>query len=51
MEKVSYHNVLAVATGVSIIVLCCSISYFFQKHVFSKYREKVANTAGKKPRP
>lgn len=47
MEKISYHNVFAVVTGVSMIITCCLTAYLFQKKLFRKYRRKVANIAEK----
>lgn len=44
MEKTSYHNLLAVAIGLLIILSGCLVAYYFQKNLFSKLRGKVPNT-------
>lgn len=41
------HNRLAVLIGIFIIILCITVSYIYQKTLFSKYRQKVANTMNK----
>ncbi len=48
MEKVSYHNIIAVATGLSILFGGCLMAYLFQKNLFSRYKGKVSNTVEKK---
>lgn len=40
-------NILAVVTGISIVLTCCLISYLFQKKLFNKYRDKVRNEMDK----
>ena len=40
-------NVLAILLASALIIFCLSISYFFQKRLFSRYRRKVANAAEK----
>lgn len=47
MESKSYVNLISVITGVSMILTCSLIAYLFQKNLFGKYRNKVANTMNK----
>lgn len=47
MESIGYKNLLALIIGISMIVTCCTIAYFFQKYFFSKYQNKVKNTVKK----
>lgn len=48
MEKISYHNLLAVVTGAAMILSGCLVAYFFQKNLFGKCRGKVPNIMGRK---
>lgn len=48
MEKTSYHNLFAIITGVVLLLTCASISYYFQKKLFSKYRLQTGNIVSKK---
>lgn len=41
------NNILAVVTGISMIIACSLISYIFQKKLFAKYRNKVRNAMDK----
>jgi len=41
------YNLLSVVTGISMILTCCLIAYYFQKNLFGKYRNKVRNTMDK----
>lgn len=41
------NNILAVATGISMITACALVSYIFQKKLFLKYRNKVRNAMDK----
>lgn len=41
------YNLLSVLTGLSIISSGCLIAFYFQKNLFSKYRNKVRNVMDK----
>jgi hypothetical protein len=45
MKSFISNNLLSVILGISMIFTCFLISYFFQKHLFSKYRNKLKGTA------
>ena len=40
--QISY-NLISIILGVSMILTCCLIAFMFQRHFFSKYRNKVKN--------
>jgi F0F1-type ATP synthase membrane subunit a len=41
------NNILAVILALAVMVLCLTIAYLFQKHLFGKYRGKVKNVVNK----
>lgn len=45
MEDIGMNNFIAIVAGIFLILLCCIISYFFQKCLFRKYKNKVKNIA------
>lgn len=47
VEVYNLNNILAVATGISIVAAGCLIAYLFQKKLFNKYRDKVRNEIDK----
>lgn len=51
MENIGYNNLLSIAIGISVILICCLISYLFQKHLFNKYKNKAKNIINKDNNP
>jgi len=47
MEKISYHNLFAIITGLFMLIIGCLIAYLSQKYLFSKYRGKAKNIKDK----
>lgn len=47
MAGIGVNNFLSIVLGISLILCCSLISYFSQKHIFRKYKDKVKNTIGK----
>ena len=47
MEKISYHNLFAIITGLFMLIIGCLIAYLSQKYLFSKYRGKAKNAMDK----
>lgn len=47
MEDIGINNFISIIVGISLILLCCIISYFFQKYLFGKYKNKVKNIIDK----
>ncbi len=47
MEIYNLNNILAVATGLSIVTTGSLISFLFQTKLFNKYRDKVRNEMDK----
>jgi hypothetical protein len=43
MKNLVSNNLLSVVVGIVLIFTCFLIAYFFQKHLFSKYRAKAEN--------
>lgn len=41
------NNILAVATGITMIMMCTLTFIIFQKKLFNKYRNKVRNAMDK----
>lgn len=45
-------NLLALILGISMVLLCVTISFLFQRKLFSRYRGKAPNAMNKsKPEP
>ncbi|GFZ29844.1 hypothetical protein CSC2_03700 [Clostridium zeae] len=47
MHKIGILNLISRIISVTIIILGCTTAYLFQKHLFSKYKNKVRNTINK----
>lgn len=47
MNNIGYTNLLSIVTGVLIILTGSLVTYFFQKNLFNKYRNKVGNAMNK----
>lgn len=47
MEKIGVNNFISIIIGISLVLTCFLIFYFFQKYLFSKYKNKVKNIVGK----
>lgn len=47
MENIGFNNLLSIFIGIFIILCCSLISYVFQKHFFSRYKNKVKNIISK----
>lgn len=39
MEYGKFNNLISIVTGVSVILICCVISYIAQKKIFNKERK------------
>ncbi|WP_368489369.1 hypothetical protein [Clostridium sp. BJN0013] len=51
MENIGINNFISIVIGIFLVLLCCIISYLFQKHLFSKYKNKVKNIVDKDDKP
>ncbi len=47
MEYHEYNNISALITGISMVFVCCLVSYLFQRYLFSKYKNRAKNTMKK----
>ncbi|MDF2881211.1 MAG: hypothetical protein K0R54_1768 [Clostridiaceae bacterium] len=47
MQNIGINNLISICIGLFIILCCSLISYLFQKHLFSKYKDKVKNIISK----
>lgn len=47
MDRIGVNNLISIIIGISLVLICCSVFYFFQKYLFSKYKNKVKNVSDK----
>lgn len=47
MDRIGINNLISIIIGISLVLTCLLIFYFFQKYLFSKYKNKVKNIVDK----